>query len=120
MNADLEKLKALVAGPDYDAESRQVVADLEAQFEQSVQDARLLNIPSVTAYVEHLEKEIEQCKELLSEQTLKLTDQQRIQLHERKEANRDFLRFFKPQNHAEQTIKQHLNVAEHKETIYDA
>lgn len=117
MNQDLEQLKQLVKGDDFDTESKEYIAKLEEQFQKAVVDARLLNIPSVTEYVAHLENEIEQCKELLSEQTLKLSDQQRIQLHERKEANRDFLRFFKPKNRVEETIKQTLNAFQGKKDI---
>jgi hypothetical protein len=117
VNQDLEQLKAIVAGPDYDPESREVVAELEKQFEEAVQSEKLLAIPSVVKYVEHIEREIEQCKELLSEQTMKLTDHQRIQLHERKEINRDFLMFFKPQRHVEKTIKQHLDAVQGKGAI---
>lgn len=109
-----------MAGEGWDEESRQAIVNLEEQFEKAVVDQKLLTIPSVVDYVAYLEGEIKGCKELLSEKTLDLSERQRIQLHERKEACRDFLDYFKPENRVEKTIKQHLNVAEGKKDIFES
>ena len=117
MNAELEQLKTLVKGDDWDAESKEYIAKLEEQFEKAVADDKLLTIPSVVDYVAYLKLEIERCKEFLSEQTLKLTETHRIQLHERKEACREFLNYFEPQKRVEHTIKQTLNAFQGKKDL---
>lgn len=119
MNEHLEELKRLVNSGEFDAESQQYVKDLEDRFQKAVLDARLLTIPSVIEYVQHLKDEVARIKEMLSEQTLKLTEQQRVQLHERKECCRDFLNYFEPVRTAENTIKQTLNAFNGKKDIYE-
>lgn len=117
MNADLEKLKTIVYGEGWDDESRKAISDLEERFDRAVKDANLLNIPTVTEYVQHLEDEITQIKEKLSENTLELSERNLIQLSERKRQARIFLEHFKPKSTIEETIKQHLNVAQGKKDI---
>jgi hypothetical protein len=117
MNADLAELKSIINGPDWEDEDKKYVAELEEQFHRAVADQKLLTIPSVVDFVKHVESEIYRIKELLSESTLKLSERQLVQLHERKEVLREFLSYFKPQNRVEETIKQHLNVAKGKKDI---
>ena len=117
MNTDLEQLKEIVAGPDWDDDSREYIVKLEEQFEQAVKDSKLLTIPNVVDYVTYLEEDIKESKEMLSEKTMELTERQRIQLHERIRAQRKFLDYFKPENRVEKTIKQHLDVFTGKKDI---
>jgi len=105
MNTHLEQLKALVYSGEYDEESKREIQRLEERLQRAMVDQKLLTIPAVQEYVIYLEQEIERCKQTLAEHTLTLTDTQRMQLHERKEACRDFLRYFKPVNRVEADIK---------------
>lgn len=111
MHQHLEQLKAIIYSGDYDDESRARVEQLEQQLEKAIANEKLLAIPAVQEYAAFLEREIERCKELLSENT-ELTDRQRIQLHERKAACRDFLTYFRPTRRVEQSIKQALHAAQ--------
>jgi hypothetical protein len=109
MSAYLGKLKALVSEQGYDEESKIIVQQLEKELAKAIVDQKLLTVPAVQEYVLYLQQEIERCKEILSEQTLSLTETERIQLFERKEACREFIQFFRPINSVEAKIKSYLD-----------
>jgi len=110
MNTELEKLRSIIYSGDYDEESKAEVRRLEERYQRAIADQKLLTIPAVQDYVVYLEQEIERCKQSLAERTLELTERQRIQLHERKEACRDFLKYFKPASKVETEIKHYLDL----------
>jgi hypothetical protein len=112
MSAELDQLKHLVFDLDYDADSRQEVAQLEVRLAEVARAERIAALPTISTFIEYLSFQKEAAEHrLLTDRDL--TDRDRDRMFERIDLTTRFISLFNGEERqaVEQNINQLLDVA---------
>ena len=109
---ELEHLKQLVLRDDFDAESRQEVARLEARLAKAAQAEKIASLPTIKDFIEYMQFQKDAAEQLLKTDRT-MTDRERDKMFERIDLTTRFIALFTGQerNAVEEEINSLLDVA---------